>query len=286
MAAFAKLRFVASLSRRMYSKAGVINWKSQLPAAFNSEGLLYRQLKPIVEKEDDRDYTLEMILFLHRRYDFSWKGYKKWMKQKLEKAAEQDQRFIQQRLDILGPDLAAAHFIVHRGGAVKFKDTSMWIRKNDAGTYVLPRKYIPRLFIEAVDLFGVPIIHTGLRNLEDLSHCRWMNFRGCQNVDDFFMDWLGNYKDKLEYLDISNCPLLTERGVSSLARISCLKHLNVTNLVNMKNPKLVCLLLDDELPNCQIVGVDYMNPNHIQQSNNEEMVVVQPHQEQIKKLIT
>ncbi|KRY00183.1 Protein disulfide-isomerase [Trichinella pseudospiralis] len=39
-----------------------------------------------------------------------------------------DQRFLPERHLLLGPDLAAAHFIVHRGGAVKFFNDSRWHR--------------------------------------------------------------------------------------------------------------------------------------------------------------
>lgn len=39
-------------------------------------------------------------------------------------------RVIPERLLFLGPDLAAAHFLVHRGAAVKFVGDDNWYKKD------------------------------------------------------------------------------------------------------------------------------------------------------------
>lgn len=71
-------------------------------------------------------------------------------------------RFIPERLLFLGPDLAAAHFLVHRGAAVKFVADNLWIKKDDKGNYTLPGQKIPGLYIEAIDASDTELMFEGL----------------------------------------------------------------------------------------------------------------------------
>jgi hypothetical protein len=52
-------------------------------------------------------------------------------------------RFIAERHLYLGPDLAAAHFLVHRGAAVKFIGNDVWFKRDDKGRYSLPGTKVP-----------------------------------------------------------------------------------------------------------------------------------------------
>lgn len=45
-------------------------------------------------------------------------------------------RFIPERLLFLGPDLAAAHFLVHRGASVKFLGDDAWYKKDKRVSFV------------------------------------------------------------------------------------------------------------------------------------------------------
>ncbi|XP_047114430.1 uncharacterized protein LOC124794816 isoform X1 [Schistocerca piceifrons] len=65
-------------------------------------------------------------------------SFKQWFANVKEGHADHLQRFIPERHDILGCDLATAHFIVHRGGSVKFCDHSEWIKKDENDEYDLP----------------------------------------------------------------------------------------------------------------------------------------------------
>lgn len=71
------------------------------------------------EKNEDVD----MITYLQTPFDLTLKGRRKRIERKrvaLEKAMQQ---FVPDRHKILGNDLAAAHFLVHRGGSVKYADS-------------------------------------------------------------------------------------------------------------------------------------------------------------------
>lgn len=68
------------------------------------------------EKNEDVD----MIAYLQTPFDLTLKGRRERNERKrvaLEKAMQQ---FVPERHQILGNDLAAAHFLVHRGGSVKY----------------------------------------------------------------------------------------------------------------------------------------------------------------------
>lgn len=62
----------------------------------------------------------------------------------------------------LGADLAAAYFIVHRKGAVKFVDDEEWHKMNARGRYKLPNAPAPGLHLEAIDASGTELMFEGL----------------------------------------------------------------------------------------------------------------------------
>lgn len=76
-------------------------------------------------------------------------------------------RFIPERLMFLGPDLAAAYFIVHRGGAVKFIGNPDWHKRSPGlfGRYELPEQKRPGLYLEAIDASNTELMFEGLFDL-------------------------------------------------------------------------------------------------------------------------
>lgn len=63
--------------------------------------------------------SADVIEFLQTGWDFSWKNIMERRERKRLKLAKAMQQFIPQRHEVLGNDLAAAHFICFRRGAVK-----------------------------------------------------------------------------------------------------------------------------------------------------------------------
>lgn len=62
----------------------------------------------------------------------------------------------------LGPDLAAAHFLVHRDAAVKFVGDDAWYKKDAANNYSLPGRRIPDLYLEAIDASNTELMFEGI----------------------------------------------------------------------------------------------------------------------------
>ncbi|XP_023240510.1 uncharacterized protein LOC111638964 [Centruroides sculpturatus] len=137
----------------------------------------YSDDKTSTKKYDEREnsilYTITSVFslsvdslsFLHQLQNLNMAKIKEWRRKHLRKKEIEDQTFIPERFQILGSDLAAAHFIVHRGGSVRFKDQKNWIRKDKNGNYFLPSKFVSNLYLEEIDASGTGLIYEGFSNL-------------------------------------------------------------------------------------------------------------------------
>ncbi|XP_014291836.1 distal membrane-arm assembly complex protein 2 [Halyomorpha halys] len=172
------------------------------------------------------------------------------------------QRYIEERHNILGFDLAAAHFIVYRGGKVKFRNEENWIemKEDEKVCNDLVTTYDPNLFLECIDLSNTKIRYEGLVNLSNLRKLKWLSLRNCQHVDDWFLDKIsGEYAETLEYLDISDCFNVTDNGLNGFYRFQNLKKLLVHNIVRNISFEFRCFLLEDTIPGLTIEGVKYLD---------------------------
>ncbi|PAV86557.1 hypothetical protein WR25_11947 [Diploscapter pachys] len=167
-----------------------------------------------------------------------------------------DQRMIPERLLFLGPDLAAAHFLVHRGAAVKFLGENAWIKKDKWGNYSLPGRKVPGLFIEAIDASDTNLMFEGFDNLGNLKHLRLLRLSNCPYVDDWVLSRVGGLMDKLEMLDISFCNKVTGKGLMGLTTLKKLKHLRLDG-IPAKDLAKASILLEEVIPLLSITGVDY-----------------------------
>ena len=80
-------------------------------------------------------------------------------------------RFDAKRLKSLGGELAAAHFVVGKGGAVKFVGSDRWFEKEKSGTYYLPNTKQTNMFVEAVDASNTKMLYESFDTL-----CRYTSF--------------------------------------------------------------------------------------------------------------
>lgn len=203
----------------------------------------------------------DTIRFLQTPLDFSPKNIKKWYDRKAEEQDEHNQAFMDDRLEALGPDLAAAHFVVYRGGAVRFYNEKDWVRKKEDGTNTLPQMFVSGLFVEAMDCRGINIRPIGLENILDLSKLRWLSLAGNPLVDDWTLDSVsGSYGDTLQYLDVSNCPKVSHRALSCFYRFRCLDTLVVEGISSSDEFKLACMMLEDIRPRLTIKGIAHDVP--------------------------
>jgi hypothetical protein len=175
--------------------------------------------------------------------------------QRLKRRADrQQQAFIPERLEILGNDLAAAHFIVFRGGKVKFIGGPWTVMKDEITmTTHVPNRYDPNYLIEALDCEGVELYFEGLENVRRLKELKCLSFRGIKTFDDWCLDRVsGAGFDKLEVLDVSDTEI-THLGLQSLYRLTSLRKLMLTDPDRSPEWQLTIAMLCEVLPDLEIV---------------------------------
>jgi len=78
-------------------------------------------------------------------------------------------RFVPERHETLGPDLATAHFVVARRGAVKLEGSSRWISMKPDSKYLLPSMPSKDIRLEAVDVSDTDMMYLSFDNFG--KHC-------------------------------------------------------------------------------------------------------------------
>lgn len=91
-----------------------MQWRT--PVA-DKPGEWYSQFKLFAPEEDTNS---KIITMLQQPLDLSPTALVQWYRDRNVKLEKLMQQFIPQRHQILGNDLAAAHFVVYRGGSVRF----------------------------------------------------------------------------------------------------------------------------------------------------------------------
>ncbi|XP_039289037.1 distal membrane-arm assembly complex protein 2-like [Nilaparvata lugens] len=196
--------------------------------------------------------------------DFTFENMQMWLKEMKKYNMIETQRYREDRHETLGNDLAVAHFIVYRGGRVKFYGHNHWIKtvKNEDYYENLPKSFDPTMFLEAVDAQGMQLIYEAFENFKGLARLRWLSLNDNPHFNDWCLDRIScELKDSLEYLDISNCRKVTYRGLTCLYRMEKLKVLKVENIADSLEFQLSCLELEEAIPELKIEGVNYMEPD-------------------------
>ncbi|EEB10954.1 conserved hypothetical protein [Pediculus humanus corporis] len=151
------------------------------------------------------------------------------------------QQYLPGRKAILKPDLAAAHFIISRGGIVKFKGQKNWISLKESS--LLPSVYSPGYFVEAINAEKTNLCFEGLQNICQLEYLKSLSLKGLKEINDWCLDWITNeFQNQIEDLDISFCTNITHRGIPSLHRFENLKTLTLEGISEAPEFKLACLI--------------------------------------------
>lgn len=182
-------------------------------------------------------------------YDWSVKSISNWFKSKRTEFHKYNQRYTTDRVKALGSDLATAHFVVYRGGAIRFRGQDefiQWTNKNEEYDVNLPDTYNPNYFVEAIDMSDLMIYYQGIENFKNLYKLKWLNLSNNNVLDNWCLDYIGHKIPTLEYLNISNCPRITSGGIAGLQNLTQLKEL-VINSTDVEI-RMACFALEDIIP--------------------------------------
>ncbi|XP_052828863.1 distal membrane-arm assembly complex protein 2 isoform X2 [Octopus bimaculoides] len=174
------------------------------------------------------------------------------LKHQMLDVEQQDQKFRPERHKILGPDLASAHFLLARGASVKFLDDDMWHRAIQ-NKILLPRHKIDSMYVEGIDASNTRLMYEAFDCLANLSKLRYLSLKNCEFIDDWCLDRFHIFRDTLEFLDLSGCSNISERGIASLHKLSKLDSLILKDLPNLKELEFVVVMLQGFHTNCRIL---------------------------------
>ncbi|KAF8764498.1 Distal membrane-arm assembly complex protein like [Argiope bruennichi] len=139
--------------------------------------------------------------FVNRKWTFAdIKNYQKWKRMDV---VRNSQRYISERHKILGPDLATSHFLLTRGGKVKFKGQNEWMTNEHLSNGQIPSSYVPGFFVEEIDATESMLLYEGFENLCNLQELKKLILHNCPFVDDWCLNRMYIFADTLEYLDLS-----------------------------------------------------------------------------------
>ncbi|GFS91349.1 distal membrane-arm assembly complex protein 2 [Nephila pilipes] len=203
-------------------------------------------------------FVTNFYAFVQRKW--TWADIKQTQKWKRINELQEDQKYNSTRHKILGPDLATSHFIIARGGKVKFKGHEEWMTLDHLQRREIPSQYVPGFCIEELDASNVPLCYEGFENLCGLSELKKVILQNCPFIDDWCLSRSYLLANTLEYLDISGCKNVSERGICTLHVLKNLKTLVIHDTPKIQHKELVSLLLQEILSNCEIIGVNYDDP--------------------------
>ncbi|XP_071799767.1 ATP synthase subunit s, mitochondrial-like [Asterias amurensis] len=152
------------------------------------------------------------------------------------------------RIKELGPDQAAAEWLVRCGAVVKFKNMDKWSTDYNC----LPRGTSGQFFIEEVDATDSSIMHVGFDYFIGVNHLRSLKLHHCTYLKNTCLGRLDILKDSLEELQLSSCGDVTDAGVVSLHKLINLKHLFLCDLPGIKDMDSILKTLGTALPQCEI----------------------------------
>uniref|UniRef100_A0A915BYR8 ATP synthase subunit s-like protein n=1 Tax=Parascaris univalens TaxID=6257 RepID=A0A915BYR8_PARUN len=225
-----------------------------------SSDVLPKKAREDETRKDTGAFPIDLMTFhTQMRYvDHSFDNTRRFKRYRHFQYLQFDQRFIPERLLFLGPDLAAAHFLVHRDAAVKFVGENVWIKKDKKGRYDLPGRRVPDLFIEAVDASDTELMFEGFDNLCELEHLRMLRLAGCRYADDWMMGRIGTmFSQSLEMLDLSDCDRITAKGLAGLRSLKKLRYLRLEGMDHIKDLAKTALLLEESIPGLKVLGLNY-----------------------------
>ncbi|XP_055923737.1 distal membrane-arm assembly complex protein 2 [Eupeodes corollae] len=238
-------RLPDKIKREIDASKKTLQWRTPIgdrPGDWNSK------LKTFADMEQTADY----ITMMQKPIDLSPKALKEWWTERRERTERFLQQYVVERHEQLGNELAAAHFIIFRGGSVKFHHERDWKRTDEEGEYNLPTKFHPAWKVEAIKCDNMTLYYEGLENIRCLPNLKFLSFRNVATFDDWCLDRVsGSEFCRLEVLDLSGTQV-TANGLQCLYRIPTMKLLILDDPKASVELELSCALLEEAILNLKI----------------------------------
>ncbi|XP_076228695.1 ATP synthase subunit s, mitochondrial isoform X2 [Nomia melanderi] len=154
-------------------------------------------------------------------------------------------RVEEDRILVLGPDVACAMWLLRNGAYVRWKGYS---------EHLIDYNKIPEdasYYIEAVHADNAGINHVGFPYF-GCKHIKEMNLISCKYINNQAMALLPLLKDSLTEINIIKCKSVTDEGLLCLKDLKNLKLIKVEGLRYLEDKESVRNELKNALPDCEI----------------------------------
>ncbi|GAU93525.1 hypothetical protein RvY_05451 [Ramazzottius varieornatus] len=152
------------------------------------------------------------------------------------------------RIKEIGPEKAAAEWLIKNGAAVRWKNQAKFV--SDYNSMEVTTR--PGDTIEAIDATEASIMGEGFEYLQGLSSLRMIRFNKTHHISDGALRKLSYVKDTLEEVEVMHCGNVTDAGVKSLGQLPKLKNVMLADLIGVKNLEQCAHSIKSDLPECEV----------------------------------
>ncbi|XP_054652525.1 ATP synthase subunit s, mitochondrial [Dunckerocampus dactyliophorus] len=152
-----------------------------------------------------------------------------------------------ERIKAVGPDRAAAEWLLRCGAKVRFRGFERWHQDYNA----LPTGPLGRYKIQSIDATESCIMYRGFDYLDGLKHVEELKFNKCMYMEDACLEKLSsleNLQESLFMMEVVSCGNVTDKGLVALHKLRNLEYLFLSDLPGLKDKETTVDRLKTALP--------------------------------------
>lgn len=156
-----------------------------------------------------------------------------------------------ERIKAVGPDRAAAEWLLRCGAKVRFEGFERWHHDYNA----LPTGPLGRYKIQGIDATESCIMYRGFDHLDGLKHLEEIKFNKCIYIEDTCLERLSsiqNLQETLYMMELVSCGNVTDKGIIALHRLRNLEYLFLSDLPGVADKQKTVERLQTALPQLDI----------------------------------
>ncbi|KAI4804094.1 hypothetical protein KUCAC02_025736, partial [Chaenocephalus aceratus] len=156
-----------------------------------------------------------------------------------------------ERIQTVGPDRAAAEWLLRCGAKVRFQGLDRWQHDYNA----LPTGPLGRFKIQGIDATESCIMYRGFDHLDGLQHLEEIKLNRCIYIEDTCLERLStieNLQQSLLRMEVVSCGNVTDKGLIALHKLRNLELLFLSDLPAIRDRKTTVSRLQTALPKLDI----------------------------------